>query len=208
MLVRHFMTRPVITLDPKTTCADAAREMRKRRIRRAPIATRKKVLGLITLHDLVRVLPGTIAEVDSEQAQKNCLRPVSELMSRTLHTVQMNDHLEQAAQLMLDHKIGGLPVLNKTELVGILTESDVFRAMWGILSSGHGKRIILEEPDSNDDTLDYLKLALRHGCRPYSLLRCQRPGENTMTFLRVQGTDEDGLVEELWDSEAKVISID
>ena len=66
MLVRHFMTRAPITLSPDKSCGDALQTFRRNRIRRAPIVKDDAVVGIVSERDLLRVLPGTVAQSSSE----------------------------------------------------------------------------------------------------------------------------------------------
>ena len=82
MLVRHFMTRSPITLSPDKSCGDALQTMRRNRIRRAPIIKDDVLVGIVSERDLLRVLPGTVAQSSSEAGKASMDTPVSQVMKR------------------------------------------------------------------------------------------------------------------------------
>ena len=156
MLVRYFMTKTPIALSPDKSCGDALQTLRRNRIRRAPVVKGDRLVGIISERDLLRVLPGTVAQTTSEAGKACRDTPVSQIMKKNLTTLQPNDHLDTAARLMLQHKIGGIPVLENGKLQGIITESDIFKAIWQTLSAGRGFRIIFEMKEENLFNLLYL----------------------------------------------------
>ncbi len=140
MLVRYFMSPDVIVLSPEQTCLEAIRCLRKYSIRRAPVLHEKQLVGMISEMDLYRVLPRTILQVGEEDSETGIDKPVKHVMATQIHAVNPNAHVEKAARLMLKYKVGGLPVMKDGHIAGMITESDIFKAMWGILSFKAGCR--------------------------------------------------------------------
>jgi CBS domain-containing protein len=128
-LVRDWMSRDVVSVRPDSLLPDANRLMLEERIRRLPVVEDGRLLGIITYGDIRAAQPSSasglgLAEINYLTAQIR----VAAVMTRKLVTVSQNATIGQAAELMLNHAIGGLPVLDeKGKLVGILTESDIFR---------------------------------------------------------------------------------
>lgn len=121
-LVGDWMTRnPVIVL-PSTPLPDAYALMQERRVRRLPVMDAGKLVGIITLGDLRQAN----ATVDNPEAAK---MRVELIMTENVVTVTPQTALRDAAKLMIKHKVSGLPVMDGSELVGIITESDIFRAI-------------------------------------------------------------------------------
>lgn len=206
MLVRHFMTTDLFTLTPEHTCRQALAEFKRRRIRRAPVVAGGKLVGIVSERDLLRVLPGTCGEASTAAGEEGLEVPVREIMIVQMATLGPNDPLAKAAGLMLKKRIGGVPVLQEGKLKGIITESDVFKALHAILTSGAGATVIFEEPArpaAGDH--DYAGLCLKYGCRLHTFLRYPKPGGATMYFLRVEGKNADGVVRELWAMANKVL---
>ncbi len=121
-LVGDWMTRnPVIVL-PSTPLPDAYALMQERRVRRLPVMDAGRLVGIITLGDLRQAH----ATVDDAEAAK---MRVELIMTENVVTVTPQTSLREAAKLMIKHKVSGLPVMDGAELVGIITESDIFRAI-------------------------------------------------------------------------------
>lgn len=120
--VGDWMTRnPVIVL-PTTRLTEAYALMAERHIRRLPVVEKGKLVGIVTLGDLRQAG----ASIPGSEAEKS---PVEAVMSQPVITVTPETTLREAARLMIKHKVSGLPVLQHGELVGIITESDIFRAV-------------------------------------------------------------------------------
>jgi acetoin utilization protein AcuB len=128
--VRDWMTPNPITIDPKTTLPEAHKLMKECHIRRLPVVDRGRVVGILTLGDIREASPSdatslSIFELNYLLAKLN----VEKIMTRDPITIAPAATIREAAQIMLEHKIGGLPVVEDEKLVGIITESDIFRVL-------------------------------------------------------------------------------
>jgi acetoin utilization protein AcuB len=198
MLVKHFMTTKVFTLRPEQTVLKAFQELKKRSIRRAPVLEQGEVIGIVSERDLAYILPGTAAQALTYAGGESMDLPVREVMSTPVKTIGPDRSLAGAAFLMLEHKIGGIPVVEENRLRGIITESDIFRAVWGILSAESGCRVIIQGwSDPPNDSADYFGLCERHGCRIRNLLHYSASKHTGFSLLTVQGEDIDGLIDDL-----------
>jgi CBS domain-containing protein len=119
-LVKEFMTRHPVTVSGSTSVLEAWTLMRDRHIRRLPVVDGQRVVGILTLGDL--------REAHAEEAVGPGMR-VSVVMRDDPITVTPATTLRQAAQIMVEKKVSGLPVVADGALVGIITESDLFRAL-------------------------------------------------------------------------------
>ena len=128
-VVQDWMTREVITIAPDTSLKEAHDIMRKKNIRRLPVVTHGKVLGIVTLGDIRGAEPSQASSLSVWEMNDMLARlRVSEIMSRNPATIQQTASIGEAAQTMLDKKFSGLPVVDDANhLVGIITESDIFR---------------------------------------------------------------------------------
>jgi acetoin utilization protein AcuB len=123
------MTRDVLTVTPDTTLPDAHALMTAKRIRRLPVTDGGRLVGIVTLGDVRGAEPSAASSL-SVWEMKNLLvhLTVEEFMTRDPVTINENAAIGDAAQLMLERKFSGLPVVDDSgALVGILTESDIFR---------------------------------------------------------------------------------
>ncbi|NWG17589.1 MAG: CBS domain-containing protein [Chloroflexi bacterium] len=129
--VSEWMTSPVITVSPSTSISAAHQIMKENGIRRVPVVENDHLVGIITIGDVREASPSdattlSIWELNYLWAQLT----VERVMSRKVKTVSAEQCILDAAQLMLDHKVSGLPVVDENgKLLGILTESDIFRML-------------------------------------------------------------------------------
>lgn len=144
IMVREWMTSPVITVDPPTPINHAHQIMKEYGIRRLPVVKDHQLVGLITLGDVREASPSdattlSMWELNYLWAQLT----VEKIMTKEVITVSPEDPIVDAAALMLEHKISGLPVVGTNkQLVGMLTESDIFR----MLVKSRSKAIISIQP--------------------------------------------------------------
>ena len=143
MLVADVMTRRPVTVSPRATVAAAVSAMRRGRFRHLPVVAGAELVGVVSDRDL-EVSPGAPVEA----AESLFDRPVAEVMTGQPVTVWPDEPVEVAARLLVDHAIGCLPVVAGEELVGILTESDMFAVLLRLLGGGEpSSRITLVLPD-------------------------------------------------------------
>jgi CBS domain-containing protein len=129
--VSEWMTPKVITTRPSASISGAHQVMRENNIRRLPVVDNNKLVGVVTIGDVREASPSdattlSIWELNYLWAQLT----VEKIMTRNVYTLTPDTPILDAAELMLEHKISGLPVVdNKGELVGVITESDIFRML-------------------------------------------------------------------------------
>lgn len=189
VLVKLWMTSPVITVGPNATLGEAALEMSRRRIRRLivvdPTDKRGRLLGIISLHDVARAFPPDLNPL-SAAAGDGPRVPIHEVMSHSPATVDPMDALTDAARLMNDEKIGAVPVTVRGIPVGILTESDIFRAMIEMSGIRREGTTILLELGADEQAMDVVRAADRAGLRLESFYTMRVHGKRTVT-LRTRG---------------------
>ena len=126
--VRDLMTEHVFTLRPQDDLMALYDLMDTKHIRHVPIVDRDKdLVGLVTHRDLTRSALGTEDAPLSLQREMLVRRKIREIMATEVETVEPDEDLKVAAELLIENKIGCLPVVEGTHLVGILTESDFVR---------------------------------------------------------------------------------
>ncbi len=128
-MVKDWMTRDLVVITPAMTAIEAGRLMTEHGVRRLPVADDGRLLGIVTLGDIRSARAAPASGLDLWELNYRLTQlPVSEIMSSEPITIGPDETIGEAAALMLDNKIGGLPVIDaQGELCGILTESDVFR---------------------------------------------------------------------------------
>jgi len=128
-IVSEWMTPDPITVSSTLTIPEAYWKMVENEIRRLLVVDEGILVGIVTIEDLRQKIPFTAYAIDSTRASDmlaNC--PISKVMSLNPITIAPRAHLVDAANLMLKHHISTLPVIECDKLVGIITESDIFRA--------------------------------------------------------------------------------
>jgi acetoin utilization protein AcuB len=126
LLVRDWMTGNLVTLSPEASAAEALTLCRERRIRHIPILEERRLVGIVSDRDRRDASP---ALGDPERARTLRKIRVGDVMTREVITVDPQDSIENAAQQMYELKIESLPVVAEEELLGIVTSSDVMRAL-------------------------------------------------------------------------------
>ena len=139
LLVRDWMTRNLVTLSPEASVAEALTLCRERRIRHIPILEEGRLVGIVSDRDLRDASP---ALGDAERASALQETRIGDVMTREVITADPQDSIENAAQEMYEHKIQSLPVIaeepvvdeasavaEEEEVLGIITSSDVMRAL-------------------------------------------------------------------------------
>ena len=127
--IKDWMTPDVITVSSSCTLPEAYWLMLEKKIRRLPVVEEGALVGMVTLEDLRRMEPVRISGVDLIHISDTLAKlPVRQLITENPKTISSTASLIDTARLMLKHKISALPVLDGDMLVGIITESDIFRA--------------------------------------------------------------------------------
>lgn len=135
MNVRELMSEGVTTIEYGMTCHDAVERMMRRRVRHLAVVDKRGALcGVVTDRDLRHYLfdPKVLKQVGTVSVE-TLLKDVTvaDVMSTPVMTIGADEPLESATRLMLDRKIGSLPVLDHGRLAGILTETDILRRIVG-----------------------------------------------------------------------------
>lgn len=127
-LVRDWMAQELTTAEPETKIVEAYQLMLTDEIRRLPVVASNQLAGIVTLSDLYRVFD-LFSNTESGPSPKLDQMEVKEVMTPKPVTVAEDATIGEAAQQMLENKISGLPVVDPAgvNLVGIITESDIFR---------------------------------------------------------------------------------
>ena len=205
--VAEWMTRDPITLGPDAPLGEAAETMARRNIRRIPIVEDDLVVGIVTKSDVLSACPPNLNPFSAEPGEAaELVEPVRQVMTPRPLVVRPDVPVEVAAQIMIDNKIGGLPVVTD-RLIGILTASDLFRALSVALGSGSvGLRVAFEIGADEEAVPFVLQLVARHQLKLASVTTHQR-NEQRSIILRLTGTEPPGLIDELWQTGHRVLSV-
>ncbi len=130
MRVEKCMQRRPVTVSPQDTLRGAWQIIRERRVRHLPVMERGRLVGIVTDRDLRQALPSRAVGLEMHEAPHLAEKVrIWEVMARAVVTISREAPIEEAARLLLKYRIGGLPVLKGETLVGIITKTDLLRAL-------------------------------------------------------------------------------
>jgi acetoin utilization protein AcuB len=137
MLVGERMSKPVISVQPQMPIQEAHNLMKRERVRRFPVVTQAgKLVGIVSESDLLHASPSDVTSLSVWELNYLISRiKVEEVMSRDVRTVAEDTPVEAAARIMADNKIGGMPVVRDGEVVGMITETDLFKIFLEMLGA-------------------------------------------------------------------------
>jgi acetoin utilization protein AcuB len=150
MLVGERMTRDPVVIHDDTPISEAMKMMRGNKIRRLPVLNSKGALvGIVSERDLLYASPSPATSLSIYELHYLLSRiEVAGVMTKEVITVTEDTPLEEAARIMADNKIGGLPVVSDGELMGIITETDLFKIFLELLGAREmGVRLTMLVPD-------------------------------------------------------------
>jgi acetoin utilization protein AcuB len=128
MLVGERMSHPVISISADMPVHDAVNLFKREHIRRAPIVKNGKLIGIVSETDLLNASPSPVSSLSVWEMNYLLSKiSVSDVMTKKVMTVTEDTPIEEAARIMADNKIGGLPVMRDSHVVGIITETDLFK---------------------------------------------------------------------------------
>jgi acetoin utilization protein AcuB len=137
MLVGERMSQPIIIVHADTPMQEAHKLMRDEKIRRLPVVNnRGKLIGIVTESDLLQASPSDVTSLNVWELNYMLSKiKVEDIMSKDVITVQSDTPLEEAARIMVDNKIGGIPVVKNGDVLGIITETDLFKIFLELLGA-------------------------------------------------------------------------
>lgn len=212
MIVGMWMTKDVESIGPKTPIPVAAALMSRRKIRRLPIVevtpNGPHPVGIVSSTDIYHAFPSNVnpfSAIAAEHLDEGTT--VAEIHDvETLATVGPETPIEEAARVMSTKKIGAVLVVRK-EILGLITESDIFRAFVSFfdVSSG-GARITFDAAGDGSEFATVAKLAALQGVRVTSLINSIENGR-PVCVIRVAGAHTPEFLESIWTSGHKVLNV-
>ena len=150
MFVKDQMTVNPVTVTSATTIADAAELMKKHRFRRLPVVDIGKLVGIVTDRDLRKASPSSATTLSVHEADYLLSKAsIKDIMTKKVLSIDSEATIEEAALLMYNNRIGGVPVVDKNQdVVGIITETDIFKCLVDIMGLPSGTtRVTIRVPD-------------------------------------------------------------
>ncbi|WP_460053118.1 CBS domain-containing protein [Spirochaeta dissipatitropha] len=200
MTVSRIMTRDPITVTWNTPVTDAQALMRNNKFHRLPVLSRHgNLAGIISEKDLLYAAPSpaTILNVYEMNELLNRLT-VSEVMTEDVITISEHTLVEEAARIMIDNNIGGLPVMRQESLIGIITESDIFRIFIELFGTRReGMRVSLLVKEKKGVIADITGAIAQAGGNIVSLGTFPGEDQNSATVIMKLEEIEQKLLEDL-----------
>ena len=208
MFVINRMTKNPMTVTADTKVDEVAHLMKKHNFRRLPVVDDGKLVGFLSDSDLMRVAPSPATtlsryEINSLLA-KICVR---DIMKKDVVSVNVGATIEEAALIMYKNKIGGMPVVsNMGAVVGVITETDIFKTFVDVMGLADGKtRITLEVTDKIGVVKDIAEIFGQAGVSIDSLIPCKKEDNKYEIVIRGDITNIDDIKAKLEAKGYKVI---
>lgn len=208
MPVQNWMTTDVVSVGPDTSLLKVGKLMKDHHIRRIPVVDENgQVVGIISDRDVRDASPSKATTLDMYEMHYLLAElKAKNIMTANPITVKPTDTVEQAALIMLDNKVGGLPVVNDSgKLVGIISDHDVFKALVDITGARMGGlQFAIELPDQPGTARPLFDLLRAHNARLLSVLTVSNADGNRQLFIRVRDLENTKAEQELMDGVGKL----
>ena len=173
MLVENWMSKDVVTVDVDDSMQDATRLLKEHNIRGLPVMEKGKLVGVVTDRDLKKASASDATTLEIHELLYMISRiKVKEIMTKNPITIPVDSTIDEAAEVLLENKLSGAPVVDdKGQVVGIITQIDIFRviiSLTGARKKGIQFGFQLEDrPGSIKEVADIIR---KYGCRLMSIL--------------------------------------
>jgi len=175
-----------------------------------PSARGELLRGIVSLHDLARAFPldvNPLSLTATDRASTAAARTVDAIMTTAVRSVTPETPLEDAARLLLEHKIGALPVIRDRILGVIITESDIFKSFLELTGAAvPGVRVTFDIAADVDPLAVVVEIAQRHRMHVVSVLSMSTEGKR-LAVVRVSGPGAERFVDDIWGSGHRVVSV-
>ncbi len=209
MFVGERMSRPVITVSPDMPINDVMAMFRKENIRRAPVMKEGKMVGIVSEHDLLNASPSSATTLSVWEMHYLISKvKVKNVMSKKVVTVSRDTTIEEAARIMADKKIGGMPVVDGNRVVGMITETDLFKIFLELMGArDKGIRVTATIEDKPGELARVTKAVADAGGNfvSFGFFSGEDASTKILTF-KVEGIKKDeirkllgGVVKKFWD---------
>jgi acetoin utilization protein AcuB len=203
------MSRPVITITPDTPIIEAIAMFKKEHIRRAPVMNKGKLVGIVTETDLLNASPSDVSTLSIWEMNYLLSKvTVKRVMTKKVVTVDVDTPIEEAARVMADNKIGGMPVLNNGRVSGVITETDLFKIFFELMGARQKATRVTATVDDKKGVLSRITKAIAaHGGNFISFGIFSGPDTNTkVVTFKVEGITKEEIkkalkdvVQKFWD---------
>lgn len=172
MFVSDWMTKKVITVAPDSSVSDAVKLMKEKKIKHIPVVRDGRLKGIISDRDIREFSPSKATSLDVyELHYLLATTRVKDLMKTKIFTIAPGSPVEDAAMIMYDNSIGSLPVIENNNVVGIISDRDIFRVLVDITGVRHGgHRVAVTVDDRPGSVREVADIIRKHGFSLQSIL--------------------------------------
>lgn len=197
MKVKNWMKSEPVTIGRTMLIQQAAELMKKHSIRHLPVVEGDLLVGFITQTDLRQFFfPSMVEDI-----------PVHDVMVVNPYTIDVNAGIDQAARMIHDFKIGGLPVVEGNKLVGVITASDIvsgFIEVMGLLQTSTRLDVIIDEEGGVDEVTRIIK---EKNIEIFSVATANKTANSRVYYFRLGKGDIEPVVKALEVAGHKVVSV-
>jgi acetoin utilization protein AcuB len=196
MLVGERMSYPVVTVSPDMPINEALTRMKREHIRRTPVVKDGKLIGIVSNEDLLNASPSPATSLSIWEMNYLLSKiTVKDVMTKNVLTVTQDTPIEEAARIMADNKIGGLPVMRNEEVIGIITETDLFKLfleLMGARETALRVTVLMENKSGQLAKLTQTVSSMGGDFIAFGAFLGDDPSNRTITF-KVTGITEEQL---------------
>ncbi len=209
MFVKDYMAVNPVTITTEDSVGDAFRLMKEHSIRRLPVLSNNKVIGIVTKQDLLKSTPSpatSLSEINQMFVFQNI--KINDIMTKNITVISKDAILEEAAVVMEERKIASLPVMDGDELVGMITESDLFKAFIDIFGFKYPSiRITLEVEDKVGMLSGAARIIKSMGINIISVIVRKLDAEKANIIFRLDTKDASAVTEALEKEQYNIVHI-
>lgn len=211
MLVGERMSHPVISVQPDVSIQDALYRMKAENIRRLPVIDRRGALvGIVTERELLHASPSDATSLSVWEVTYLLSRiKIEDIMVKEVITVTENTPIEAAARIMTDHRVGALPVVRGERVVGIITETDLFKIFTELMGAREqGTRVTVMAPNVPGTLVKIAKVIFEAGGDIIAMgtFMGESSAERELTF-KVRGADNEQMLADLQPHIVSVVDV-
>ena len=202
MFVGERMSRPVISVSPEDPINEVLAMFRNEHIRRAPVMKGGKLVGIVSDRDLLNASPSSATTLSVWELNYLISKvKIKDVMTKKVITVNADVPIEEAARIMADKKIGGLPVVSSDKVVGMITETDLFKILLELMGARQKAiRVTVTVPDRPGELAKITKAIANNGGDFISFGIFSGPNtDSRVVTFKVQGMKKEKIREVLDD---------
>ncbi len=211
MLVKDRMTQNPVTVSPDTPVSEALNLMRQKKVRRMPVVDRRgHLVGIVAEKDLLYASPSPATSLNVYEIGYLLSKlKVKEIMAKDVVTITEDAPLEEAARIMVDNAVSGLPVVRDKAVVGIITETDIFKILVELLGAREpGLRVTLAVRDAKGTLANITQALAAQGANVISLVAYEGVGEfDSRITIKLGDVDADTVRRVLTDLKLNIVDL-